>query len=134
MFNKFDQKTWLYHRGAWSRINNPLYNAQLADTDFPQQTTWRQALRDYKRNWGNLGPVIPHAYYSGIRVRIYCSSGNKKLPEFLIRIISLGNDTVIYAQDLPDLVEVLGLLSPLVTTSIFSEAYMQSQGSRQKNY
>ena len=131
MFNKTDRKTWLYHRGEWSRTNNPLHNAQQTYTDFPQQTTWRQALRDYNRNWGNLGPVVPHAYYSGIRVRVYCYTGDRKMPEFLIRIISLRNDTVIYAQDLPDLVEVLALLAPLVTTGIFSEAYMQSQSSRQ---
>lgn len=131
MFTKFDKKTWLYHRGEWSRINNPLYDAQLTYADFPRHTTWRQALKDYNRNWGNLGPVVlPHVYYTGIRVRIYCYTGNKKMPEFLIRIISLRDDELIYAQDLPDLLEVLDLLAPLVTSGVFSDAYMQAQNSR----
>src|SRR5438105_7573521 len=120
MFPNFNEKTWLYHRGKWSRIDNPLYDAQLTYADFPRRTTWRQILRDYNHNWGNLGPAVPHAYYSGILVHTYCYTGDKKAPEFLIRIISLGNDEVIYAQDFPDLLEVLALLAPLVTSGIFS--------------
>lgn len=131
MFPNLYEKAWLYHRGAWSRIKNPLYNAQspYANTS-PHRATWRQILREYDRQWGNLGPTAPPTNYPGVLVYAYSYTGEKKAPQYLIRIVSLGNDEVLYAQEIPDLLEVLSLLAPVVSCGIFSDAYMQGQKNR----
>lgn len=128
MFPNFNEKAWLYHRNAWSEIKNPLYDSQLPGASAaPRRPNWRQILREYNRKWANLGPIPPPPNYSGILVSAYSYSGDRKSPGYMIRIVSLGPDEVIYAQDLPDLLEVLALLAPVVSNGIFANAYMQGQ-------
>ena len=121
-----NEKSWLYHRGSWSKIRNPLYDAR-----FPHHITasrppvWRQILREYNRKLCSLGPVLPPRTYSGILVTAYAYSGKNKVPAYLIRIVSSGLAEIIYVQDIPDLMEVLALLAPIVSDGIFAEAYMQ---------
>jgi hypothetical protein len=131
MFANFDENAWLYHRGEWSRIKNPLYDARWPGASAPpRRPTWRQILRDYRRKWGDLGPTSALPNYYGILVSVYSYTGDGKAPEYLIRIIAVSADEVIYSQDLPDLLEVLTLLAPLASNGIFTDAYMRGQSNR----
>ncbi len=131
MSPNFNEKAWLYHRGKWSRIKNPLHDVELAyAAAAPRRLTWRQILREYNRRWGNLGPTMPSAKYAGILVYTYSYTGDKQAPKYLIRIVSIVNDDVMFAQDFPDLLEVLNLLAPVVSCGIFADAYRQAQMNR----
>lgn len=124
MLPNIREYAWLYHRGKWLMIRNLIYDVQLTYAA-PIRQSWRQILREYNQIWGTLGPAVSPANYSGIHVYIYSYSGDRKAPEYLIRIVSLGNDEILYAQDLPDLLGVLALLAPMVSSGIFSDAYTQ---------
>ncbi len=129
MLPNVGEKARLYHRGKWSMIKNPLYNTQLTYAA-TQRQSWRQMLQEYNQIWGTLGPAVSPANYTGILVYIYSYTGDKRAPEYLIRIASLGNDEIMYAHDFPDLLAVLTLLAPVVSSGIFSDAYMQGHKNR----
>jgi hypothetical protein len=126
MLPNIREYAWLYRRGEWLKIRNLIYDEQFMHAA-PTRQSWRQILREYRQIWGTLGPAISLTNYSGIHVYVYSYTGDRKAPEFLIRIVSMGNDEIIYAQDLPDLLGVLALLSPLVSSGIFSDAYTQGR-------
>ena len=57
----------------------------------------------------------------------YTYEGTRNLPRFLIWMNALGMSEIIYAQDLPDLLEILACLAPLVLSGFFVYVYRQSQ-------
>lgn len=131
MFANFNENVWLYHRGEWSRIKNPLYDVRSPSASAPpRRPTWRQILRQYSRKWCDFGPTPTLSNYYGILVSAYSYTGDGKAPEYLIRIVSISADEVIYAQDLPDLLEVLTLLAPLASNGIFTDVYGRGQSNR----
>ena len=120
------QKTiWSYHRGKWSRvrcIHRRVYFRQPHNADWSAQ----EGHRGQYQRWCRLGPVRVSTRYAGVLVVAYSYTGSVKredIPEFLVRINSLCGDEVVYAPDLPDLLGVLSLLSPLVSNGIFGDAY-----------
>jgi hypothetical protein len=118
---------WLYHRGKWSKINNPLPDTQdRRSAAASRRTAWRRILQEYDRLWINLGPAVPPSNYSGPLVQVYSYTGEGKAPQYLIRIVCISSDEAIYAQDLPDTLEVLTLLVPMVSCGIFTDAYSWS--------
>ena len=126
MLPNVGEKAWLYHRGQWSMIKNLIYDEQLTYVASHRQS-WRQILREYNQIWAKLGPAVYPANYSGILVYVYSYTGDRKAPEYLIRIASLGNNEIMYAQDFPDLLAVLTLLAPVVSSGIFSDAYTRGR-------
>jgi hypothetical protein len=126
MLTNIRENAWLYRRGKWLVIKNLIYDEQLTYAA-PVRQSWRQILREYRQLWGTLGPAISPTKYSGIHVYIYSYTGDRKAPDYLIRIVSLGNDEIIYAQAFPDLLGVLALLAPTVSGGIFSDAYTQGR-------
>lgn len=124
MLNRSEENVWFYHRGEWSRIKNPLQNTEphLASVD-PRYTTRRQSIRGYNRVWLNLGPKPIPFNYSGLLASVYSYTGSGKAPKYLIRINSLCSEDAIYVGDLPDLLEMLSLLTPLVSNGIFADTY-----------
>lgn len=111
MLPNIRENAWLYRRGKWLKIRNLIYDEQSMHAA-PTRQSWRQILREYRQLWGTLGPAISPTNYPGIHVYIYSYTGDSKAPEYLIRIVSLGNDEIIYAQDFPDLLGVLAWLAP----------------------
>ena len=116
------KKALLYHRGRWLRISNPLTDEASAGA-----VDRRQSLHHYQRRWWNLGPVYLYPNYTGILVSTYAYIGTKKLPGFLVWIKATGMNATFYAQDLPDLMEVLSFLAPIVFTGMLTDAYQRSQ-------
>lgn len=124
-----DEKAWLYHRGKWSRIKNPLYNVAAPENlSTSERKSWRRILGEYNRKWWHLGPANLSSLYSGTLVYTYAYNGGERMPEYLIWIDTTGPSGIIYAQDLPDLLVILNILAPIVMTDIFTEAYAGSRG------
>lgn len=115
-------KAPVYHRGKWLWIENPLNGEELAYV-----VERRRSAQEYRRRWWNLGPVYLYPNYTGILISTYAYTGTRNLPGFLIWIHAMGVGTEFYAQDLPDLLEVLSLLAPIVVTGILTNVYQWSQ-------
>ena len=117
-----NEKAWLFHRGKWTKIKNPLYGKEA-----PDAVDRRRSVEDYRRKWWKLGPAYLYPNYTGIVLSTYAYVGTRNLPEFLIWIRAIGMSTTLYAQDLPDLLQVLASLAPIVLTSMFTDLYQRSQ-------
>ena len=117
-----NEKAWLFHRGKWTMIKNPLYGKEI-----PDGNERRSSLQEYRRRWWRIGPTFLYPSYSGILIYTYAYTGGGNLPEYLVWIADMGLNVAIYARDLPDLLEVLALLTPLVFTGIFVDIYRRSQ-------
>jgi len=117
-----DDQAWLFHRGTWTRIVNPLYMRVPDDV-----IVRRQSLHEYRRRWWKLGPTFLYPDYSGILLSTYAYEGTRNLPEFMIWINAPGTSVMMYAQDLPDLLQVLNMFAPLVLSGIFTDIYLRGQ-------
>lgn len=115
-------KALVYHRGRWLWINDPLTDEESAGA-----VDRRQSMHHYRRRWWNLGPVSLYPNYTGILISTYAYIGTKNLPGFLVWIKAIDMSARFYAQDLPDLMEVLSLLAPIVLTGILTDVYQRSQ-------
>jgi len=87
-------------------------------------------VRVYRRRWWRLGPAYLYPNYTGILISTYAYVGTRNLPAFLIWIDTPGMSTHVYARDLPDLIEVLSMLAPIVFTGILADVYQQSHKGR----
>ena len=115
----YDEKAWLFHRGRWSWIKNPLYRRKLpGEPAHSMRQNLRQILQDYNLQWWILGPTFLLPHYSGTLIYTYARSGEGKGPEYLVWIDTVGAGKIIFAQDLPDLVSILALLVPIVCIDI----------------
>jgi len=115
-------KAPLYHRGKWHWINNPLNWEEPPDI-----IDRRQSAQIYSRKWWKLGPTYLYPNYTGILISTYAYVGPGNFPGFLIWIHAVGMSTRFYAQDLPDLLEVLSLLAPVVSTGILADVYQRGR-------
>lgn len=119
---RMNEKAWLFHRGTWKQIKNP-----LPSRESPDVIDRRQSLYEYRRRWWTFGPTFLYPDYSGLLLYTYIYEGTRDLPTFLIWMNACGLSEIIYAQDLPDLLEILDRLAPLVITGIFVDVYKRSQ-------
>lgn len=117
-----NEKAWLFHRGKWTIVKNPLYRKEI-----PDGNERRSSLQEYRRKWWRIGPTFLYPNYSGILIYTYAYTGSRNLPEYLVWIDSKGLNVTIFAKDLPDLFDVLALLAPLVLTGLFVDLYRRSQ-------
>ncbi len=67
--------------------------------------------------------------YNGILAFAYSYTGDGEAPGYLVRILTTGSDEAVFAQDLPDLLEILSMLAPIVSTGIFADIYKQRLNS-----
>ena len=124
MFQRVEETDWLYHRGRWSRVKrahqriHPQYPRKR-----PRCMPLRATLRGRYRRWCHFGPLSPPPGYAGILVTAYAYTGQEKAPEYLIKVDSISRDEIIYAEDFPDLLDVLRSLAPLASNGIFVDAY-----------
>jgi len=115
-------KALVYHRGKWLWIRNP-----ITGEESPDAVDLRQSAQIYRRKWWKLGPAYLYPNYTGILISTYAYIGPRNLPGFLIWIHALNMSAKFYAQDLPDLLEILSLLAPVVFTGILADVYQRSQ-------
>jgi hypothetical protein len=58
-----NEKAWLFHRGKWTTIKNPLYGKEA-----PDGNDRRSSLQEYRRKWWRIGPTFLYPNYSGILI------------------------------------------------------------------
>jgi hypothetical protein len=134
-----NEKAWLFHRGRWSSIKNPLYGkVSSVHSANSRRQKLRQILQGYDRRCWILGPTFLLPHYSGTLVYTYAQNGEGIGPKYLIWIDTIDLREIIFAQDLPDLLSILALLTPIVHLDILvdvykrgMDAYMLSQNHRQ---
>ena len=117
-----NEKAWLFHRGKWTMIKNPLYGKEA-----PDRSDRRSSLLEYRRKWWRIGPTFLYPDYSGLLIYTYAYAGRGNFPDYLVWIEAGGLNATIYAKDFPDLLEVLARLTPLVFTGIFVDIYRRNQ-------
>jgi len=117
-------KAWLYHRGKWSTINDPLFGEEfpIFRASGPRRQAHRRFLYGYHLTPWMLGPTFLRPVYSGSLVYVYIHEKTRKA-RYLILIEALHTSEIIYAQDLPDALELLSLLAPIVETDILVDIY-----------
>ncbi len=69
-----------------------------------------------------LGPTFLRPVYSGSLVYVYIHEEARKA-RYLILIEAPQTSEIVYAQDLPDTLELLRLLAPIVETDILVDIY-----------
>jgi hypothetical protein len=69
-----------------------------------------------------LGPTFLRPVYIGTLVYVYIHEDTRKA-RYLILIEAVHTSEIVYAQDLPDTIELLHLLAPIVETDIFVDIY-----------
>ena len=119
---KMKNKALAYHRGRWKWIDNPLDEEESLDI-----IDRRRSVQIYSRKWWKLGPAYAYPNYTGILISTYAYVGNRNLPDFLIWIHAVGMSVRFYALDLPDLMEVLSMLAPIVFTGILADAHHRTR-------
>jgi hypothetical protein len=117
-------KAWLYHRGKWSTINDPLFGEELPTfrASGPRRQTLRRFFCGYQLTPWMLGPTFLRPVYSGSLVYVYIHEEARKA-RYLILIEAPQTSEIVYAQDLPDTLELLRLLAPIVETDILVDIY-----------
>lgn len=117
-----NEKAWMRHRGKWIEITNPLYGIDSPDTN-----DRRQSLREYRRKWWTVGPTFLYPDYHGILIYTYIYEGRRNFPAYMIWVHAMGQDMALYAQEFPDLLDVLNSFTSLVLIGIFVDLYRRSQ-------
>ena len=117
-----NEKAWMRHRGKWIEIANPLYGI-----DSPDANDRRQSLREYRRKWWTVGPTFLYPDYHGILIYTYIYEGRRNLPAYMIWVHAMGQDMALYAQEFPDLLDVLNSFTSLVLIGIFVDLYRRGQ-------
>jgi len=118
------EKAWLFHRGKWSTINDPLFGEEIPifRASGPRRQTLRRFFCGYQLTPWMLGPTFLRPVYSGSLVYVYVHENTRKA-RYLILIEALHTSEIVYAQDLPDIIELLHLLAPIIETDIFVDIY-----------
>jgi hypothetical protein len=119
----FSERAWLFHRGRWSKIKNPLYQH---DAYHHTDQHLQDLLQDYDHQWWTLGPVFLLPHYSGLLIYTYRRNEETKGPEYLVWIDAIEGSEILFVHDLPDLLDILSLLTPMVNLGILVDAYRRS--------
>ena len=117
-------KAWLYHRVKWSTINDPLFGEELLifRASGPRRQAHRRFFCGYQLTLWMLGPTFLRPVYSGSLVYVYIHEETRKA-RYLILIEAVHTSEIVYAQDLPDTIELLHLLAPIIETDILVDIY-----------
>ncbi len=103
-----EDNVWLFHRGEWSLIDNPTpFKGPLPLKRWENMYNEDLHSFGYERHW-RLGGVFNFQVYANYR------SG----PTYRIEMEKYQVTEIIYAQDLPDLLQVLTLFTPLAASDI----------------
>jgi hypothetical protein len=118
------EKAWLFHRSKWSTINDPLFGEELPifRASGPRRQTLRRFFCGYQLTMWMLGPTFLRPVYSGSLVYVYVHGETRKA-RYLILIETDRASEIVYAQDLPDTIELLHLLAPIIETDILVDIY-----------
>lgn len=118
------EKAWLFHRGKWFSIDDPLFEEELpvVRTNGPRHQTRRRSFYGYELTPWTLGPTFLGADYSGLLVYLYVHPQTRKA-RYLIRIEIPHASEIVYAQDLPDAFDLLRWFAPMVESSILVDLY-----------
>ncbi len=118
------EKAWLFHRGKWFCINDPLFEKELptAHVNGPKHQTRRRVLHGYELTPWTLGPTFLRSDYSGSLVYVYVHQETRKA-RYLILIETPHASEIVYAQDLPDALALLHWLAPIVESAILVDLY-----------
>ena len=101
-------KTWLFHRGEWIEIDNPVsFRGPLPFKKWDDLRNGDLKSYGYERHW-RMGGVFNFQIYAN-----YNTS-----PTYRIEMEKYEVTEIIYAADLPDLLQVLSLITPLATCDI----------------
>lgn len=118
------EKAWLFHRGEWSIISDPLFGEEIAifRASGPRRQNLRRFFCGYRLTSWTLGPTFLRPAYSGSLVYVYMHEKTRKA-QYLILIEVLYTSEIVYAQDLPDTLELLRSLAPIVEADILVDIY-----------
>ena len=117
------EKVWLFHRGKWSCIDDPLYEKERTIPHVSRTTsrTHRRCFHGYELMW-TLGPTFLWPDYSGSLVYMYVHPETRKA-RYLVRIVTPHTREIMYAQDLPDALELLHWFAPIINSAILVDLY-----------
>jgi hypothetical protein len=119
-----NDKAWLFHRGKWSAIKNPLFGEELPTflASGPRRQTLRRFFCGYQLTPWTLGPTFLQPDYSGFLVYVFVHEEMRKAG-YLILIEASDASEIVYAQDLPDMFELLRMFAPIVEIGILEDIY-----------
>jgi|GEM_PF-2858112 len=117
-------KAWLYHRGKWSTINDPLFGEEFSifRASGPRRQAHRRFFCGYHLNPWMRGPTFLRPVYGGFLVYVYIHEKTRKA-RYQILIEAPHTSEIVYGQDLPDILELLRLLAPIVEADILVDIY-----------
>ena len=103
-----NDKAWLFHRGQWIEIDNPIsFKGPFPFKKWDDMHNGDLKSHGYERHW-RMGGVFNFQVFAN-----YNTS-----PTYRIEMEKYDVMEIIYATDLPDLLQVLSLITPLATCDI----------------
>ncbi len=117
-------KVWLFHRQQWIAIDDPLLGEDLPVflASGPRRQNLRRHFCGYALTQWSLGPVFLRPVYSGTLVHVYKHEEAIKA-RFLVLIEAEISSEILYAQDLPDTIELLCKFAPIILIDILVDIY-----------
>lgn len=117
---------WLFHRSKWSAIDNPLVGLEIPNfrASGPRRRKLRRVFSGYELTSWTLGPTFLQPFYSGYLVYVFLNAEARKA-HYLLLIESPQSNEIVYAQDLPDMFDLLQWLAPIVQTAMLVEVYQR---------
>ena len=118
------EKSWLFHRGEWLSIDDPLSGEDVPTfrASGPRRQSLRRTFRGYELTPWQLGPTFLQPEYSGSLVFVYVHKRAHKA-RYLILIEASHASEILYAQDFPDVLELLQSLAPIVECDMLVDFY-----------
>ena len=92
----------------------------------PRSQTLRQILQEYTLRWWTFGPAFLLPHYTGTLIYTYARKEVGQGPEYLVWIDTTGPSEIFFVQDLPDLLNALTLLIPIVYVDILVDVYRRA--------
>jgi hypothetical protein len=113
--------TWLYHRGQWQEIDEPVEWSKRQP-----EVTFDDFLGEFGYHRYPWGLENPHEEDSAqqketalsLDVFQWASQTGERLPRYLILVELYDHEEAFYAEDLPDVIQLLALFAPIATAQI----------------
>ncbi len=120
------ENAWLFHRSKWSTIDNPLVGLEtpIFRASGSRHRKLRRVFSGYELTSWTLGPTFLQPYYSGYLVYVFLNEEARKA-HYLLLVETPQSNEIVYAQDLPDMFDLLQWLAPIVQTSILVDLYQR---------
>jgi hypothetical protein len=102
------EKAWLFHRGKWFSIDDPLFRKERSTfrASGPRRQMHRRSFHGYELTQWTLGPTFLRPNYSGLLVYVYAHQEIRKA-RYLILIEAPSTSEILYAHDLLDTFDLL---------------------------